>query len=101
MMTTLSDIKCLFRRRATSNLFTTNIMKNPDFQSSTDINGCLRQAALRRNLGTAAVLTLALSGGPFGISWLAATSGATFIALLTARLVQLQVARKTSSTSTH
>ncbi len=76
-------------------------MKNKDFQSSRDINGCLRQSAMRRNLGTAAVLSLALSGGPFGITWLAATSGATFMALLTARLVQLQVARKSSSTTTH
>lgn len=76
-------------------------MKNTDFQSSRDINGCLRQSAMRRNLGTAAILTLALSGGPFGISWLAATSAATFIALITARLVQLQVARKSSSSSTH
>ena len=75
-------------------------MKKSNSQSNRDINGRLRQAAVRRNLGTAAVLTLALSGGPFGITWLAATSGATFIAVLTARLVQLQVARKSSSTTT-
>ena len=75
-------------------------MKKSNSQSNRDINGCLRQAALRRNLGTAAVLTLALSGGPFGITWLAATSGATFIALLTAHLVQLQVSRKSSSNTT-
>ena len=75
-------------------------MKKSNSQSKRDINGCLRQTAVRRNLGTAAVLTLALSGGPFGITWLAATSGATFIAVLTARLVQLQVARKSSSTTT-
>lgn len=46
----------------------------------------LRRAALRRNLGTAAIVAAAFSGGPFGLSWLAASSAITFAALMTWRL---------------
>ena len=50
----------------------------------------LRQAALQRNLRTAAVLGVASSGALLGLSGLAATTGATFVVLLGWRLVQLR-----------
>ena len=49
---------------------------------------------VRRSLGTAGVLALAFSGGPFGLTWLAATTSAAFLALLSIR--SLQVTRKSS-----
>ena len=51
----------------------------------------LRRAALRRNLGTAAIVALAFSGGPFGLSWLAASSGTAFVVLMVLRLKQQQI----------
>ncbi len=37
---------------------------------------------IRRTLGTSGVVALAFSGGPFGLSWLAATSSFAFLGLL-------------------
>jgi len=42
----------------------------------------LRNAALRRNLRTAAIIAGAFSGGPFGMTWLATSSATTFLALM-------------------
>jgi hypothetical protein len=50
----------------------------------------LRRAALRRNLGTTAFLAVALSGGPFGLTWLAASSATAFIVLMLWRVKQQQ-----------
>lgn len=50
----------------------------------------LRQAALRRNLRTAAVLGLAISGGLVSSSWLAATAGGSFLVLTAWRYRQLR-----------
>jgi len=55
-----------------------------------NVNIAMRQAALRRNLGTAAVLALAVSGGPFGMGWLAATTGSSFLLLMLVRLGQIR-----------
>jgi len=54
----------------------------------------LRRAALRRNLGTAAILAAAFSGGPFGLAWLAATSSVTLTALWTWRLRVLSTTKR-------
>jgi hypothetical protein len=51
----------------------------------------LRQAALRRNLKTAAIVAIALSGGPFGLTWLATSSATTFIVLMLWRMKQQQM----------
>ncbi len=51
----------------------------------------LRHAAMRRNLGTAAIVALACSGGPFGLTWLATSSSSTFIVLMLWRLKQKQL----------
>jgi hypothetical protein len=51
----------------------------------------LRRAALRRNLATTAILAVALSGGPFGLTWLAASSATAFIVLMLWRLKQQQM----------
>jgi hypothetical protein len=48
----------------------------------------LRNAALRRNLGTAAIIAIAFSGGPFGLTWLATSSASIFLALLLWRFRQ-------------
>ncbi len=48
----------------------------------------LRHAALRRNLGTAAIVAFAFSGAPFGLTWLAATSVTTFTFMMIWRLRQ-------------
>jgi hypothetical protein len=53
----------------------------------------LRRAALRRNLGTTAILAVALSGGPFGLTWLATSSTTAFIVLMLWRLKQQQMLR--------
>lgn len=50
----------------------------------------LRKAALRRNLRTAAVLGIAISGGIVSTTWLAATAGSTFLAMSTWRYRQLR-----------
>lgn len=42
----------------------------------------LRQAAIRRNIGTTAILAAAFSGGPFGLTWLATSSTTTFLVLM-------------------
>lgn len=47
----------------------------------TELRRTLRQAALQRNLRTAAVLGLAASGALLSTPWLAATAGSTFLAL--------------------
>jgi len=46
----------------------------------------LRRAALRRNLGTAAILAAAFSGGPFGVTWLATSSATAFLVLVLCRM---------------
>jgi len=46
----------------------------------------LNRAALRRNLGTLALVAAAFSGGAFGLLWLAATSSVTITALWAWRL---------------
>jgi len=51
----------------------------------------LRRAALRRNIGTAAITALAFSGGPFGLTWLATTSATTFTVLMLWRLKQKEI----------
>lgn len=51
----------------------------------------LRRAALRRNLGTAAIIAVAFSGGPFGLPWLATSSGTAFVVLMVLRLKQQQI----------
>jgi hypothetical protein len=48
----------------------------------------LRHAALRRNLGTAAIIAIAFSGGPFGMTWLATSSASTFLVLMLWRFRQ-------------
>lgn len=58
----------------------------------TTIKTNLRQAALRRNLRTAAALGLAVSGGIFSTPWLAATAGGTFLAVTAWRYAQLRQA---------
>lgn len=50
----------------------------------------LRKAALQRNLRTAAVLAIAISGGLISSAWLAATAGSTFLALGAWRYKQLR-----------
>jgi len=50
----------------------------------------LRNAALRRNLGTTAIIAVAFSGGPFGLTWLAASSATAFLMLTFWRVKQQQ-----------
>jgi hypothetical protein len=50
----------------------------------------LRRTALRRNLGTAAIVAVAFSGGPFGLTWLATSSATTFLLLIILRMTQQQ-----------
>jgi hypothetical protein len=66
-------------------------MTNAPEIKATALQKPFRRAALRRNLGTAAILTLAFSGGPFGLLWLATTSTTTFIVLMLWRLRQHQM----------
>lgn len=63
-------------------------MTNASVIKATALQEPLRRAALRRNLGTAAILGLALSGGPFGLLWLATTSTSAFTVLMLWRLRQ-------------
>jgi hypothetical protein len=51
----------------------------------------LRNAALRRNLGTSAIIAVAFSGGPFGLTWLATSSTTTFLLLMVWRFWQQKV----------
>jgi len=51
----------------------------------------LRNAALRRNLGTSAIIAVAFSGGPFGLTWLAASSATAFLLLIVWRGKQQQI----------
>jgi hypothetical protein len=53
----------------------------------------LRYAALRRNLGTASIVAVAFSGGPFGLTWLATSSATAFIVLMLWRVKQQQMIR--------
>jgi len=46
----------------------------------------VRGAALRRNLGTAAIVAAAFSGGPFGVTWLATSSATAFLVLVLCRM---------------
>ena len=66
-------------------------MTNSSEIKATNLQEPLRRAALRRNLGTAAILCLAFSGGPFGLLWLATTSTTTFAVLMLWRLRQHQM----------
>jgi len=50
----------------------------------------LRDAAVRRNLGTAAIIAIAFSGGPFGMTWLATSSASTFLMMMIWRAKQQQ-----------
>jgi hypothetical protein len=59
--------------------------------TSVSLQQPLRRAALRRNLGTTAILVVAFSGGPFGLTWLAASSATAFIVLMLWRLKQQQM----------
>jgi hypothetical protein len=49
---------------------------------TTPLQQPLKRAARRRNLGTAAIVAIAFSGGPFGMTWLAASSATTFVVML-------------------
>jgi hypothetical protein len=51
----------------------------------------LRKAALRRNLGTSAIIAVAFSGGPFGLTWLAASSATAVFVLMLWRVKQQQM----------
>ncbi len=53
----------------------------------------LRNAALRRNLGTLAIITVAFSGGPFGLTWLTTSSTTTFLVLMLWRVNQPKMIR--------
>ena len=55
---------------------------------TTPLQQPLKGAARRRNLGTAAIVAIAFSGGPFGMTWLAASSATTFIVLMLWRMKQ-------------
>jgi len=50
----------------------------------------LRNAALRRNLGTTAIIAVAFSGGLFGLTWLATSSATAFLVLMLWRVKQQQ-----------
>jgi hypothetical protein len=51
----------------------------------------LKRAALRRNMGTSAIVAMAVCGAPFGLPWLAMTAASTFFLLLTWRKKQHQM----------
>jgi hypothetical protein len=48
----------------------------------------LRRASIRRNLGTASIVAVAFSGGPFGLTWLATSAATTFLVLMLWRMKQ-------------
>jgi hypothetical protein len=60
----------------------------------------LKRAALRRNLGTSAIIAMAFCGAPFGLPWLATSSTITFVALLSWRLKQQQTPEQSESLAT-
>jgi hypothetical protein len=66
-------------------------MTNASEIKATALQEPLRRAALRRNLGTAAILGLAFSGGPFGLTWLATSSATAFLMLILWRVRQQQL----------
>jgi hypothetical protein len=51
----------------------------------------LKNAALRRNLGTTVIIAVALSGAPLGLTWLATSSTTTFLLLMLWRVKQQQM----------
>jgi hypothetical protein len=55
---------------------------------TTPLQQPLKRAARRRTLGTAAIVAIAFSGGPFGVTWLAASSATTFVVLMLWRMKQ-------------
>jgi hypothetical protein len=66
------------------------MMHNTKRQAS-QVQQPLRNAALRRNLGTTAILAVAFSGGPFGLTWLATSSATAFLVLMFWRMKQQQI----------
>ena len=60
-----------------------------ELETST-LQQALKNPALRRNLGTTAIIAIAFSGGPFGLTWLAASSATTYLMLILWRLRQRQ-----------
>lgn len=50
----------------------------------------MRRAAVRRNLGTAAILGVAASGALISTTWLAVSAGGAFLVLLAVRMLQLR-----------
>jgi hypothetical protein len=66
------------------------MMHNTERQAS-QVQQPLRNAALRRNLGTTAILAVAFSGGPFGLTWLATSSATAFLVLMFWRMKQQQI----------
>jgi hypothetical protein len=57
-------------------------MDNPTQERSTSLQQSVRRAALRRNIRTAAIVAIAFSGGPFGLTALATSSATVFGILL-------------------
>jgi hypothetical protein len=53
----------------------------------------LRNAALRRNLGTTVIIAVAFSGSPFGLIWLATSSATAFLVLMLWRVNQQKMIR--------
>jgi hypothetical protein len=51
----------------------------------------LKRAALRRNMGTSAIVAMAFCGAPFGLPWLAASSTIVFVILLAWRSKQQRI----------
>ena len=50
----------------------------------------LKNAALRRNVRTAAIVGLSFCGAPFGFGWLALSMGGSFTILMFASLMQIR-----------
>ena len=69
----------------------TNTMTYPTELKTMQLRQSMRPAALRRNLGTAVIVAVAFSGGPFGLTWLATSSATTFVVLMLWRLKQQQM----------
>jgi hypothetical protein len=69
----------------------TNTMTYPTELKTMQLRQSMRPAALRRNLGTAVIVAVAFSGGPFGLTWLATSSATTFVVLVLWRLKQQQM----------
>ena len=58
---------------------------------TTPLQQRLRSAAQRRNLGTAAIVAVAFSGGPFGVTWLATSTAIAFVVLILWRIKRQQL----------